>query len=75
MKKAYTKQQILEVYLNTISLARGCYGVAAAADTYFNKDVKDLTLIECAAIAAITQNPSKWDPISYPENNQLRRDF
>ncbi|NLY68243.1 MAG: hypothetical protein GX067_00395 [Clostridiales bacterium] len=75
LEKAYTKQQILEMYLNTISLARGCYGVAAAADTYFNKDVKDLTLIECAAIAAITQNPSKWDPISYPENNQLRRDL
>jgi len=75
LEKAYTKEQILEMYLNTISLSHGCYGVAAAADTYFNKDVKDLTLIECAAIAAITQNPAKWDPINHPENNQLRRDL
>ena len=75
LEKAYTKQQIMEMYLNTISLAHGCYGVAAAADTYFNKEVKELTLIECAAIAAITQNPAKWDPINHPENNQLRRDL
>jgi Membrane carboxypeptidase (penicillin-binding protein) len=75
LEKAYTKAQILEMYLNTIYLSRGCYGVAAAADTYFNKDVKDLTLIECAALAAITQSPTKWDPILNPDNNKLRRDL
>lgn len=75
LEKAYTKPQILEMYLNTINLSHGCYGVAAAADTYFNKDVSELTLIECAAIAAITQNPSKWDPIYHPDNNKLRRNL
>ena len=75
LEKAYTKPQILEMYLNTIPLSQGCYGVAAAADTYFNKDAKDLTLIECAALAAITQSPTKWDPILNPDNNKLRRDL
>ncbi len=68
------KTEILEMYLNLIYLSQGCYGVQAAAYTYFGKDVDELTLIECAAIAAITQAPTKWDPIQNPKNNQLRRD-
>ncbi len=69
------KTEILEMYLNLIPLSQGCYGVQAAAYTYFGKDVSDLTLIECAAIAAITQAPTKWDPIQNPDNNKLRRDL
>ncbi len=69
------KTEILEMYLNLINLSQGCYGVQAAAYTYFGKDVSDLTLIECAAIAAITQAPTKWDPIQNPDNNKLRRDL
>lgn len=70
-----TKQQIIELYLNIINLSRGCIGVQAAANTYFSKDVSELTLAECATIAAITNNPSYYDPISHPENNIARRDL
>lgn len=68
------RTEILEMYLNLIPLSQGCYGVQTAAHTYFGKDAGSLTLIECAAIAAITQSPTKWDPIQNPENNKLRRD-
>ncbi len=73
LEKRYDKTEILEMYLNQIYLSQNCYGVGAAAYTYFGKEVKDLTLIEAAAIAGITQNPSWWDPIIYPENNVDRR--
>ncbi|MBQ4065326.1 MAG: transglycosylase domain-containing protein [Clostridia bacterium] len=75
LEKKYDKEEILEMYLNNIFLSQNCYGVGAAAYTYFGKEVKDLTLIESAAIASITQNPSKWDPILYPENNAERRNY
>ncbi len=75
LEKKYDKTEILEMYLNNIYLSQNCYGVGAAAYTYFGKEVKDLTLIEAASIAAITQNPSKWDPIIYPEKNAERRNW
>lgn len=75
LEKKYDKTEILEMYLNNIYLSQSCYGVGAAAYTYFSKDVDELTLIEAAAIAAITQNPSKWDPIIHPENNAIRRNY
>ncbi len=68
-----SKEEILEMYLNTIYLSQGCYGVQAAANKYFGKDVSDLTLVECAAVASITQAPTKWDPIQNPDNNKERR--
>ena len=61
------------MYLNIINLGSGCYGVQAAANKYFNKDVSELTLIECVAIASITKNPSKYNPITHPEDNLERR--
>lgn len=67
------KIQILEAYLNTISLGNGICGVQVASNYYFNKDVSELTLVECAAIAAITQNPSKYNPVSGMEANLERR--
>ena len=70
-----TKEQIIELYLNIINLSRGCVGVQAAANTYFSKDVSELTLAECATIAAITNNPSYYDPVRHPENNIRRRDL
>ncbi len=73
LEKKYDKTEILEMYLNNIYLSQNCYGVGAAAYVYFSKDVSELTLIESAAIAAITQNPSYWDPILYPEHNSDRR--
>lgn len=69
-----SKNEIIELYMNVINLSHGCIGVQAAANTYFSKDVSELTLIECAAIAAITNNPYYYDPITHPENNAQRRD-
>lgn len=74
LEKSKSKEEILELYMNTIYLSQGCNGVKTAAEKYFGKDVSELTLIESAAIAGITQNPYKWDPILHPENNKERRD-
>lgn len=68
-----TKDNILELYLNTINLGQNTLGVQAASLRYFNKNVSDLNLSEDAVIAAITQNPSKYNPISHPDNNAERR--
>lgn len=74
IEKELSKEQILEAYMNTINLGQGCLGVQAAATRYFNKDVSDLTLSECAVIAAITQNPTRYDPVKNPDNNAQRRE-
>lgn len=74
IEKMIDKTTILEAYLNTISLGNGICGVQVAANYYFNKDVKDLTLVECAAIAAITKNPSAYNPMTKPEGNKKRRE-
>ncbi len=68
-----TKETILELYLNTINLGQNTLGVQAASLRYFNKNVSELNLSEDAVIAAITQNPSRYNPISHPENNEVRR--
>ncbi len=73
-KKVNDKQWILENYLNVINLGQNTLGVAVASERYFGKSVSDLTLSECAVLAAITQNPSSMNPISYPENNAQRRE-
>ena len=75
IERQLDKTQILEAYLNTIALGNGICGVQVAANYYFNKDVEDLTLIECATLAAITQNPSKYNPVTGMENNKERRDL
>jgi len=73
LEEEMSKEDILEMYLNIVFLGNNCYGVQAAANTYFDKDVSELSLVECAALASIVQNPSKWDPKLYPENNEYRR--
>ena len=70
-----SKNEIIELYMNVINLSHGCIGVQAAANTYFSKDVSELTLLECAAVAAITNNPYYYDPANNPENNAQRRDI
>lgn len=67
------KTEILEAYLNTIALGNGICGVQVAANYYFNKDVEELTLVECAAIAAITQNPSRYNLLTGAAKNKERR--
>ncbi len=73
LEKIYSKEEILENYLNMINLGSNTLGVQAASRRYFNKDVWDLTISESAVIAAITQNPSGNNPIYYPKNNNNRR--
>ncbi len=73
LSKVMSKEEVLENYLNTINLGQNTLGVQAASKRYFNKDVSELTISECAVIAAITQNPSKYNPISHPEYNVERR--
>ena len=74
IEKEMSKEEILEAYMNTINLGQGCLGVQTAATRYFNKDAADLTLSECAVIAAITQNPTNYDPVTNPEKNATRRE-
>lgn len=73
LEKNYSKEQILEVYLNTIALGNGQNGVGSAANLYFGKDIRDVTPAEAASLVAITQNPSKWNPFSHPDNNRDRQ--
>lgn len=73
LEKTMSKEVILENYLNTINLGQNTLGVQAAARRYFNKDVSELTLSECAVIAGITQNPSKYNPVTHPDYNEERR--
>lgn len=75
LEKHYSKDQIMEAYLNTIYLSHGCYGVKTAAETYFGKDVKDLNIAECATLAGITQFPTKYDPLLNPENNKKKQEY
>lgn len=72
LEKHYSKDQIIEAYLNTLYLGSGCYGVKTASEKYFGKDVSELNAAECAAIASITQKPTKNNPLLYPENNRER---
>lgn len=64
-----SKEQILELYLNSIYLGQGCNGVESAANTYFGKSAEELTIAECASIAGITQYPSLYDPFVNPDKN------
>ena len=74
LEKVMDKNKILENYMNTINLGQNTLGVQAASLRYFNKNVYELNLSECAVIAGITQNPSKYNPISHPDKNSERRE-
>ena len=74
LEKKMDKTAILTSYMNIVGLANGYTGVGAAAYGYFSKDISELTLLECAAIAGITKNPTKFDPIANPEKNFERRE-
>lgn len=75
MEKRYSKQQILEAYLNTISFGRGWFGIEAAARHYFGKPAAQLTLAEAASLAALPKSPVQYDPSRLPERNRERRDL
>ena len=73
LETKYSKDVILECYLNTIPMGHGTYGVEVAANYYFSKSVDELTLAECACLASITKAPSYYAPDTNPENNEKRR--
>ncbi len=73
IEKSFTKQEVLFLYLNQIYLGHGAYGVAAAAENYFGKSVKDLNLAECAMLAGLPQAPSRYSPFRHPERAQQRQ--
>ncbi|MCF7551965.1 transglycosylase domain-containing protein [Pseudonocardia sp. WMMC193] len=75
ISKEQTKEQILENYLNAIYLGRGAYGIQAASQAYFGKDVGDLTPSEGAMIAGLIQSPSRWDPAKNLDRSQQRWAF
>ena len=75
LEETADKTEILEAYLNIINLGGGCLGVGAAADRCFSKTVPELTLAECADLAAVPQNPSRYDPLTHPDENRARREL
>ncbi|MBK6536591.1 MAG: PBP1A family penicillin-binding protein [Ignavibacteria bacterium] len=75
IERTYTKEEILAYYLNTVYFGKGAYGVEAAAQTYFEKNAKDLTLDECAVLVATLKSPSNYDPVDNPEASLKRRNL
>lgn len=75
MERNYSKDEIMEAYLNTIGLSNNTNGVQAAANLYFNKDVSEITAAEAASIIAITKSPTSNNPFKNPDNNKIRRDW
>ena len=75
IERVYTKDEILEKYLNQINFGQGRYGVATAAKYYFNKDLSELTLSECAVLIALPRSPEKYSPYKHPEIAKQRRNF
>lgn len=71
--KAFSKKDILYLYLNQIYLGHGAYGVQAASENYFAKSVQELNLAECAMLAGLPQAPSKYSPFRYPERAKQRQ--
>ena len=75
IERAYSKERILELYLNQIYLGQGTYGIAAASLEYFDKSVKDLNYTEAALLAALPKAPSRYDPFKYYEEAKFRRNL
>lgn len=75
LESKYTKSTIIECYINTVHFGNGCDGIETASKFYFNKEAKDLTLLECASLAATIQTPNVKNPIDGPEQNKERREI
>ena len=75
IERAYTKERILELYLNQIYLGQGTYGIAAASLEYFDKPIKELTYADSALLAALPKAPSKYNPYKYPKVAEFRRNL
>ncbi|MGX2960196.1 PBP1A family penicillin-binding protein [Peribacillus sp. JNUCC 23] len=75
LEQRYTKEEIFEMYVNKIWYANHAFGIATAADTYYGKDLKDLTLEEVAMLVGLPQSPSRYNPFKYPERAEERRNI
>ena len=75
IEKAFSKERILELYLNQIYLGEGTYGIAAASLEYFDKSVKEINYSEASLLAALPKAPSKYNPFKYPEEAKFRRNL
>jgi len=75
IEQTLSKDRILELYLNEIYLGLGSYGVAAAAQSYFNKPLEDLTITEAAFLAALPKAPNNYNPFRFPDAARARRDW
>src|SRR5690606_2126287 len=75
MERAFTKDQILELYLNEIYLGMGAYGVASASVSYFDKPLNELTLPQAAYLAALPKGPNNYHPTRHPEAAVARRNW
>jgi penicillin-binding protein 1A len=75
IERAFTKEQILELYLNEIYLGVGAYGVAAAAQSYWDKALNELTLADCAYLATLPKAPSNYDPFKFHDRAVARRNW
>ncbi len=75
IERAYSKERILELYLNQIYLGQGTYGIAAASLEYFDKSIKELSYPDAALLAALPKAPSKYDPYKFPEVGKFRRNL
>ncbi len=75
VEKRYTKDEILTYYLNIVPMGHSCVGVRSAARYYFGKEPMELSLTECAALAAITNAPSRYEPVGHLKENTIRRNL
>lgn len=75
LEERYSKDEILESYLNVVNFGGGSRGVQAAANLYFKKPIQECSLAQCATIAGITQNPTAYNPLYHPQNNKERREL
>ena len=75
VEREFTKDEILATYLNTVYFGRGAYGVQAAAQTYWQKDAGELTLLESATLAGLIRSPSLYDPVEYEDEALVRRNY
>lgn len=75
LERRYTKEEILELYLNIVPMSGNCIGVGAAAKLYFDKEPSGLSLAECASVAAVTNSPAAYDPMRHPERHLERRNL
>ena len=75
IERAYSKERIIELYLNQIYLGQGTYGIAAASLEYFDKSIKELNYTDAALLAALPKAPSKYNPYKYPKLAKFRRDL